>query len=377
MKNLLIAVLAVFTAAGTLSAQDTLKVRSYRVVDLCQNERRWLLAVDLGRILPSDSLVSFDITIGYDRTKLRPTDVLKEGTLSATMSYEPFLNTAVTNEMRIAAGNIVKTVSGDVPLVAIAGDFLGDCDDIDTLGYPWPATFNSEFKKRYTMVRFDTVTATAKPRLYPNKGFTLTDSVLNIGESDTTATIEIESIGIQDLGDRHCIELSSQAELLELSVQSVVGMKLDSVVSNNGFYKMYVNSASSTAAAIVQARWKGSKDGSKTSQVSIRTTTEEQCVCNLPALQDTVTIRKEYPNVSVSSTDERSEIITATPDAILIHCDHEEMKTVQFFDVLGSLVIQEHVGHKKQYVSTSNLSKGAYHVRVTCGQKIHVTTILK
>jgi hypothetical protein len=377
MKNLLIVVLAVLSAASTLSAQDTLKVRSYRVVDLCQNERRWLLAVDLGKVLPSDSLVSFDITIGYDRTKLRPTDVLKEGTLSAAMSYEPFLNTAVPNEMRVAAGNIVKTVSGDVPLVAIAGDFLGSCLDVDTLGYPWPATFNSEYKKKYTVVRLDSVKATAKPRVHANKGFAFADSSITISESDTSATLTIVSVGLNELGDKHYIEVSSQAGVLDLSVLSVTGMKVDSIVVERSLTKLFVSSVSSTAAVTLNAHWTGTKDLTRFAQVSVRTGTESLCTCDVPALRDTITISKEYPNVSVPSFDEHSEIIKAKPDAIMIHCDHEEMKTVQFFDVLGALVFQESISNRIQYVSTSALPKGAYHIRVACGHNVHVTTILK
>jgi hypothetical protein len=377
MKNLLIVVLAVLSAASTLSAQDTLKVRSYRVVDLCQNERRWLLAVDLGRILPSDSLVSFDITIGYDRTKLRPTDVLKEGTLSAAMSYEPFLNTAVTNEMRVAAGNIVKTVSGDVPLVAIAGDFLGSCFDVDTLGYPWPATFNSEFKKKYTVVRFDTVKATTIPRVHTNKGFAFADSALTISETDTSTTLTIVAVGLSELGGRHCIEVKGQVDLVDVAVQSVVGMKVDSVATLAGVTKLYVSSINSAAAVTLIAHWTGTKDLTRLARVSVKTTTDSDCACDVPALRDTITISKEYPNVSVPSFDEHSEIIKAKPDAIMIHCDHEEMKTVQFFDVLGALVFQESISNRTQYVSTSALPKGAYHIRVACGHNVHVTTILK
>jgi hypothetical protein len=376
MKMLLLVVLAVFTAASTLSAQDTLKVRSYTVVDLCKNERRWLLAVDLGKILPSDSLVSFDITIGYDRTKLRPTDVLKEGTLSVGMSYEPFLNTAVTNEMRIAAGNIVKTVSGDVPLVAIAGDFLGSCTDVGELSYPWPATFNSEFKRKFTLVRFDSVKATARPRLQPNRGFAFEDSSITIKEQDSTSSVAVVSIGQSELKRKQIVVLTFDTTSVQVSVDSISGLVLDSVITNRNQIRIFAKETTPTASVAISARWIGTALKPQT-QITVQTVDGEDCSCEVSTLRDTVRITKEYPSVSVASADEHIEIITASNDALSIQCDHEEMKTVQFFDVLGSLVYQENVQPGKQYMSTSNLAKGVYHIHVACGQHHHATTILK
>ena len=88
-------------AISTVKAQDTLKIESLRTIDVCSDSKRFLISASLGSIRFADSLESFDITIGYDRNVLRPTDVLKEGTLSGQMSNGPTMNIVVPGEMRI------------------------------------------------------------------------------------------------------------------------------------------------------------------------------------------------------------------------------------------------------------------------------------
>ena len=150
-------VLTISMVVSTVTAQDTLRIQSLRSVDLCSDKKRWLLAISLGTIRFSDSLESFDITIGYDKSILRPTDVLKEGTLSSQMTNGPTLNTVVPGEMRIFGFNVARSVSGSVPLVAVSGDFLGSCADEGVLNIPYAPDFNTEFKKRFSVTMIDDI----------------------------------------------------------------------------------------------------------------------------------------------------------------------------------------------------------------------------
>lgn len=376
MKMMLIAVLAAMTAASTLSAQDTIRFESYRTVDVCSNERRWLLAVNLGKVLPSDSLVSFDITIGYDRTLLRPTDVLKEGTLSAGMAYEPFLNTVVPNEMRIAGGNIIKTVYGDLPLFAVAGDYLGDCKQFDTLGYPWPSTFNAEFKKRVTIVKRDTVRAVAIAKGNKNAGLqSIVDSIVVDGGSDYI-NLDLKGSRLRSDSVRYRFSVKSSTPQVTIAPDGAV-KGLINVSENKVKDGIEIEATAVALEPELQIRYNviGTP---RPSYAELIITTEDltDCVCEKPSLRDTVRIKID-PTVSVTSTDEHIENIYVHNDVLVIQCDHEEMKTVQLFSLHGEVVLRATVTGTSNAVSISNLSKGGYVVRTTCGKHQHVKLILK
>ena len=376
MKYLLLVVLAISTAASTLAAADTLYIRSYQIVDVCSNDRRWLLAVDLGRVLPSDSLVSFDITIGYDRTKLRPTDVLKEGTLSAGMSYAPFLNTVVPNEMRIAGGNIIKTVSGTEPLVAVTGDFLGDCNDVDTLGYPWPATFNSEFKKRLTVIRRDSVIATAKAKQNPESGMYALERIVTVGPDENTFELKVKGAKLKSDSSLHRFTFTSSKAIINVvQVGEVKGITdVDTTTSDKD---IVVTGRVLDASPEFLVRYRVQKDNRPDSvTITLRTENLSECTCSNPALRDTFDI-KISPTVSVPSFDEHVEIVQIHNDVFTIQCDHEEMKTIQIFSTYGQLVQATVLSAGDKSVSTSNLANGSFFVRTTCGKRQHVNMILK
>jgi len=376
MKLKLIAVLAVVTAASTLSAQDTLRFESYRTVDVCSNERRWLLAVTLGKVLPSDSLVSFDITIGYDRTLLRPTDVLKEGTLSAGMAYEPFLNTVVPNEMRIAGGNIIKTVYGDLPLFAVAGDFLGDCTQSDTLGYPWPSTFNAEFKKRITIIRRDSVKAVAVAKGNKSVGLAANVDTVVVDGAREFVDIVLQGMKLRADSTRYRFLIKSTSPQLSLTPgQQVKG--LVNVMEKQVKDGIEIEATVVDASPEFQVRYSVStSERPMSATVQIASDDLSDCLCEKPALRDTIVIKID-PAVSVTSSDEHTENVYVHDDVLVIQCDHEEMKTVQIFSLHGELVLKTAVSGQHNALPISNLTKGGYVIRTICGQHQHGKMILK
>lgn len=343
---------------------------------MCSNERRWLLAVNLGKVLPSDSLVSFDITIGYDRTKLRPTDVLKEGTLSAGMAYEPFLNTVVPNEMRIAGGNIIKTVYGDVPLVAVAGDFLGSCTDVDTLGYPWPSTFNSEFKRKFSVVRRDSVKATALAKANKTSGLRSVEKSSTLPGDRTWVEFQVSGSNLRADSVRY--RFTVKCTRPGLSVVSDRGLKGLTNVSSSKIkdgIEILVTAFESAPEMILRYEH-GTQQRPDTAVITMWTEDLTECTCEKPTLRDTMKVLIN-PTVSVASSDEHIETIRMHNDALTIQCDHEEMKTVQIYSLQSELMLQTELKGFNSAVSLSNLSNGSYAVRVICGNHQHVKMILK
>lgn len=372
---MLLVVLAVITAASTLAAQDTLRIESYRIVDVCSSERRWLLAVNVGSIKAADSLVSFDITIGYDKNKLLPTDVLKDGTLSAGMAYAPSLNAVIPNEMRIAGGNIIKPVVGDVPLVAVAGEFLASCNEFDTLGYPWPATFNEEFKKKFTVVRVNRVLATAKAQKYVGLGYKGVQDTVKLHE-DSSGALTATLFGDLRVDSLFTLTLEYDTSLIDVRISDTPGSK---VVSNStmktgqSWTIQHENASRQVEVSVTSRRLRVD------SQTVIRMTTQmsQTCSCIAPGESDSVVIVSVKPVVSVSSFDERIDGIRFEYENLFVQCDHEEMKNVSIYTVTGVNVFSTDLPAEQRSVSCSFLPSGPYLVKCSCGNNNHVKMILK
>jgi hypothetical protein len=319
--------------------------------------------------------MSFDITIGYDKAKLRPTDVLKENTLSATMAYAPFLNTVVPNEMRIAAGNIIKPVYGDLPLVAVVGDFLGTCTDFDTLSYPWPATFNSELKKWFTVIRRDTVKAIASPKKYIGLGYELLQDTVTCA-SDSSAYVTTVLRGDLAIDSVFVLQVAYDERLasVQLHDSSSVNVINKSKTINNVAWTLQHKGGKRNVELIW--KWQGLTDDS-VMKAKVSTASSTTCTCIAPAMTDTLTLKKFVPIVSVSSSDERIESVYVFNDNIHIQCNHEQMKQVVVFNLSGEHVLDTQLPAGSSYLQLSTLPAGSYVMHVTCGNNNHVKLIVK
>ncbi|MBS1561947.1 MAG: hypothetical protein JSS89_10105 [Bacteroidetes bacterium] len=142
----------ILTVSGLPSvASDTLVISSQRMVNTCSSasDRKFLIYVDLGEIYFSDSLMSFDIFLKYDTTKLVFTDMLTTGTLSAQMSdLGPVWRPKDPGGICYAGGgSILQPAKGKQPLIAFQGLFKGGCGDTTSISLD-EVIFNDEFRRR-------------------------------------------------------------------------------------------------------------------------------------------------------------------------------------------------------------------------------------
>lgn len=192
----LIILLAVIAAASRWTsaavADDTLNIRSLRSIDVCGSEKSALIAIDLGEIYFSDSLMSFDITLSYDTTYLIPGSVLSNGTLSQQLSWMdgPILNAAEPGELRVFGASILTPAKGNLPLVAITADAKSMICGVTTpIELVYPADFNPEFKRSYSLWKGDSVRFIARQVDIATKGFSFEVQDVTIGGTDSTIDV--------------------------------------------------------------------------------------------------------------------------------------------------------------------------------------------
>ncbi|MBK6291309.1 MAG: hypothetical protein IPF59_06055 [Ignavibacteria bacterium] len=381
LKSLVMCMLAAIMAASSLTAQDTLTIRSYRVVDVCSSERRWLIAPTLGIVRSQDSLMSFDITIGYDTAVTRPTDVLTEGTLSANLDYKPTLNTVVPGEMRIAGFNIVRPMIGDKPIVAISGDFKGSCSDLDSLSIPWPVTFNEEFKRTISVYTIEPILAVANAKTRTNVGvFALGDSVVIRGKdslgsvSSLVSLIDLSSVKasatytIQDTNVA-VIESVSLTDANLIEIERINRGKVIVHFSQQGITRprVLINLRSVTAAENVRTK------------IDMELKINDSCGCVKPGLVDTIDVICENPMVYVSSSaDEDTADLLVADQSIRCQCYHGQTNAINVYSIDGMLVATTGIRPESEtFLSIDGLPHGAYIIVGHCGSKKSVTLKMK
>lgn len=381
LKSMVMCMLAAVMAASNLTAQDTLTVKSYRVVDVCSSERRWLIAPTLGIVRSQDSLMSFDITIGYDTAVTRPTDVLTEGTLSANLDYKPTLNTAVTGEMRIAGFNILRPMVGDKPIVAIAGDFKGSCTSYDSLSIPWPITFNEEFKRSVTIYKLEPISAIANAKVQANVGVFAEEDSVEIKGKDSSTVVN-SRVSLPGLSSVRASVTYTVADTTTVVIESVSLSDANLVeiekVHSGKVVIHFTQLASNTPKVAIQLRSVTAMESVKTN-ISMSLAINDTCGCVKPGLVDDVRVICENPMVYVSSSvDEDTADLLVTDQNIRCQCYHGQTNEINVYSIGGALVATTGSRQESEtFLSIDGLPHGAYIIVGRCGLKKSVTLKMK
>jgi hypothetical protein len=380
MKFLVTITLAVLAAASGVTAQDTLLLRTYRTVDVCSSERRWLIAPYLGNIRSADSLASFDITIGFDTTNVRPTDVLSENTLSSGIYFPATMTLVVPGEMRVFGFNVTSNMVGDKPICAVAGNFVGSCTDSINFTFPWPPTFNEEFKKKVTVLRSEQVQVVATPKRDNLLGVKFDLDTLKIDGRDSVQSVQSQiSFGAA----------SPRTAIIRWTILDSTNVAIDSI-SVNDVVSSEITIGSMSASATVQF----ASNRNPTVELRVRNTTSQTyamakivssmqvldtCACVTSGLADTLNVSLTNPIVSISSpVDDSNERLLVTNTTATCHCNHGQTNEIAVFTVTGERIAsQRSLTGDVHTMSLEHLPPGPYIIVGSCGSKTFVNLNLK
>lgn len=153
-------------------------------IDYCSESttaKEFVISLDIGNILPEDSLFSVNIAFAYNREKVIIDMPLLTGTLS-----EQFKTTCTAvwdeydytyNYYNFQAYNIYNPVYGNRPLVSFKGRFL-TADTIDETDFSIAVIeFAEEFQREYVTGNEDTVRLYARPVKKENRTITINADV--------------------------------------------------------------------------------------------------------------------------------------------------------------------------------------------------------
>lgn len=368
----LIILLAVITAASRWTsvavADDTLNIRSLRSIDVCGSEKSALIAIDLGEIYFSDSLMSFDITLSYDTTYLIPGTVLSNGTLSQQLSWMdgPFLNAAVPGELRIFGASIFTPAKGSLPLVAMTVEAKRLICGITTpIGLAYPAEFNPEFKRSFGLWNGDTIRFIARQTVNPDEGFALEVNEVLVGGKDSTVQFPIRVT----TSGRNNEELTARIDF------EGSGVIIDSATL--GGTAMIISQDKLSASLILRGT-----DTLLNGSVSLRQVTTDSitltltgsieataCACTVPGKRQQVQVMTTTSTLTgIVETDiDDDPDITLINGMISLQGGHEYPMDLKVYDLYGRLVTSAFIENGTTTVQVQDLPPGPVFFMLTAG----------
>lgn len=380
MKILVTITLAALAAASGVTAQDTLLIRSFRTIDVCSSERRWLIAPYLGNIRSIDSLASFDITIGFDTSLVRPTDVLTENTLSFGANYPAQMSLVVPGEMRIAGFNITRNMVGDKPIFAVAGSYTGDCVDSIRFTFPWPPTFNEEFKKKVTVLTSEEVGIVALAKVDKLLGPRFSADTVAIDGKDSLRSITTTvSFGTSNVSRGVLTWSLPDSTTAAIDTVMADGVTVDSLILSTMTATAYVSFLKGQTPTM-SVRLRNMTFEAETRTV-LYTSMEiaDSCACVRSGTSDTLLVVLTNPIVSISSpVDDNNERLDVTNTSVTCHCHHGQTNEINVFTVAGERVAtQLSSSTTMNTMSIENLPPGPYIIVGFCGKRSFVKLKLK
>lgn len=284
----LLSVLLFNSNPGAIKAQNevTLKIENTEQIDLCGADRnkRVIITLYMGKILPSDSLFGFNGQLLYNPDKIQFHTALPLNTLAEFFDY----NKADFSEK----GKIIFTVSqwlsnipisGDRPLYAFLGNFLGICPDTSWVNLDY-IEFTDEFKKTITEVSNGLVNAEI---LYDDSRYLQTKfeiDTLEFLKDDQEKNIQVlfdvkPGLRINNLKLDIENENPSQFDIVQINSLNEY-LIIDSVQENDGKIEAYLTILNDTLAGINMNITIIEKFKSDTlSQLSITPTQVNECTC--------------------------------------------------------------------------------------------------
>jgi len=347
--KLLLVILGMTSSIASALAADTLKVTSQRIIDMCGQEQRWLIVADLGEIYVSDSLLSFDIILGYDAARMRPTTGLKSGTLSEQLDLfdSPYFNFVTKGEIWVSAAGLTRPARGKLPLFAVAGDYIGTCNQSTNVTVAFAPEFNEEFKRKVEVYRTDSVVSVAIPKNRPDLGAFPTVQALQMEGKDSTAEGEIvlRCKGMRD--SLLSLELAmSRPDAFEIvSVWSDDVNVKDLVLSGNQRDTSGVMLKVNALADSVTIRYSvrsltDSRDTTET--LSVHMTSSLECGCIRPTGSAAIALhsRKQDTTTVDTDVDEATDYIVLKDGTIIVQCLHRQPESITVYSLLGEVVAQ-------------------------------------
>lgn len=346
-------------------------------IDLCGN-KEVIIAPYMGLIVKSDDVVGYEISISYNPEVVRMNRKLFIGTISnyfsdKTIDFFPETNEIVFEGIVSLKGNPTP-VAGDLPLFAVAGDFIGECNDV--------AEFKINYYKFYDFK--GTIDSTSSLDILGNIadkpsreiGYNITDIERSIIK-DSTLIVEVEL----ELGELSSLEYWKSKITVDtdsISVESIDGSNSIEIIDvtkegDNSYLVDFKVLNEDNPKLFIET--KSHKIDSTNINFVLETIETTECIC-----------ATRFPSNSFSITNKETETqdTTTTSNIVDTYSDRYDFindmiipKTepldIELYNINGVLIEKKHCNVNERYNTKQN-RLGVYFIKVTSKD---ITRIIK
>jgi len=353
-----------------------LDIQDRNPIDLCGKEfqKQVIIAPYMGDIIESDNLIGFEISLNYDPEIVSMNQKLFINTVSNYFEHKNIIFDVERKEIVFDGIASIKgnpnPISVDLPLFAVAGDFIGDCDDeaLFTVNYIYFPEFKGEIEVQDGItIKGDIVDKPTREisfkvleteRLIKKDSSLTVEVELKLGELNslefwkTEISIDTDSLDIDNITG------SSSIEILEVTKSEEDGYLVDFRVIDNENPKLLIELTShKTDSSIVN--------------IDLTTIETTECICatrfpsssfniiNLETkVEDTNTTNIEYYSDSYEIVNGN---IIATKNSV----------DIEVFNINGVLLEKKYCNINQVYNTKQN-KLGMYFIKITSDNRTKI-----
>lgn len=362
------------------SKNYSLKLLDKSPIDLCgkEFERQVVIAPYLGAIKKSDSIVGYEISISYDPKIVRMNQKLFTNTLARFFEYKNMIFDSERGEIVFDGlvdfkGNL-RSVAGDLPLFAVAGDFIGKCGE--------EAKFKVNYYKFYgfngTIDSTSGITIVGNIVEKPNRvlGFKVSDDIRSL-KKDSTIVYEVNlNMGILDSLNYWKIKLSADNDSLDIqNIRTSNNVDLLNITKGNDNSYLLELKVNNSEAPKLFFDVKSFKSDSSIFNLEFETIETTECICATTFLNSTIVIENlETKKVDTTTSAVEQDI---SSDFYLLNNKIVAMSTldIEVYNISGVKVDKENCNINEVY-NTEQLAKGIYFIKITSKDVIKTIKII-
>lgn len=348
-------------------------------MDLCGKEyqKEIIIAPYLGVISKSDSLVGFEIVIEYNPDVVQMNQQLYTNTMSQFFKFKDATfdkeRGEIIMEGFVSFDAFPNPVSGDLPLVAFGGKFIGECeqDAYFKVKYFYPI---DGFKGTIDTIKDITIKGTIADKPERKLGFIVDKSLREI-TYDSTISI---NVGV-DLGIMESLDYWQTRITIEEDSLSVIDVVGNESISIENFRKEENNSYLIDLKVLnkdnLNFTFKVNSDKKDSSLVKMKleTVNSTECICatNFPQSSLEINNHKTKDTIVKSTVENVTDLIYSNG----VIMSRDKQLNIEVYNYSGLFIDEQICSFNKVY-DTKLLKQGIYFIKVTDGNKTKILKII-
>jgi len=370
----------------------SIEVKSVSDVDVCGN-KLFQIYVQTNEIYVSDSIVGFDLYLGYNPDKIQLDQLLVANTLSSQFQNNGSesiltINKTISGEVWISGAYFVekKFLKGKLPLIAISGRYLKECTDTTEIAILDFIPAYYDFTKIPPQLQITNLALKATVANLSGRSFQaeIKEEIIKIANTDSIATINVY-LRNDDIARNKNVELSiflNRNENINIEdiestnstfIIETIERKLDTVILKA---KILGVIAKDTPTIVFKIQRKSFNSDTVSAFIIIRKLTDCNCISQINNDSFNIQIQKKLiSSVEFEDKDSMSPkvYLQKIGDRYEIQSYDNTLSQINIYNSLGQLLEKINCSVSKVELSGDKLMNGLniIEVIVNCNNKVN------